>query len=116
MKYSNEELLKLWSNGTKRRTFAEKYKEWGEFTSTPELNLTYYKYDLPDGSKLLVMEYMQENYYRKNEDKWRIGTKVYLQKGEFFMPHPVNDGELDDHLKGLKQRLIQEKEKSNEKE
>ena len=75
------------------------YKDWGVFAKTAELGLTYYKYDLPDGSKLFVMEYMQKNYFpAKGDDEWEIGTRKYIQKYEHFMPDEVSDYEVENHL------------------
>jgi ParB family chromosome partitioning protein len=101
--YTNEELAILWSNSEKRRAFTEKYKEWGIYAQTAELNLTYYKYDLPGGSRLIVMEHMQK--YNPFSDEWEISTMKYLQKYEYFMPHNVSDYDIDEHLKELKGEL-----------
>jgi len=107
MTYSNEDLLKLWSNSKKRREFVNGYKTWGVYLTVPELDLTFYKYDLPDGSKLIVMEYRQENYYpRDDQPKWHTGTREYLQKSEYFMPDAASGHQIEDHLKTLKQEIL----------
>jgi len=106
MKYSNEELKKLWTNHEKRRAFIEMYKDWGVYITVPELNLTFYKYDLPDGAKLVVMEHMQKTHAPgKGKDPWYIRAKVYLQKEEYFMPHSSSDYEVCNYLKELKRSL-----------
>ena len=107
MSYSNEELLKLWGNSAKRKDFVEKYKEWGVFTEVPELRMTYYKFELPDGAKVFVMEHMGEVYSHNDKGlKWETVKKFYLQKGDFFEPRPVGISSLDEHLMGLKQTLL----------
>ena len=110
MMYSNEELLKLWSNSAKRKDFVEKYKDWGVFIEVPELRMTYYKFELPDGAVVFVMEHMQEVYDPDARAmKWDTGKKYYLQKDEFFEPRPVGVSSIDEHLMSLKQSLLQNK-------
>lgn len=114
MTYSNEELKTLWANDKKRRAFVELYKDWGLYSTAPELNLTFYKYDLPDGVIIIVMEHMQENYHpRPGEPKWHTRTKAYLQKSEYFMPDSVSEYTVSDYLKELKKALV-EKKQSND--
>ena len=82
------------------------YKEWGVFTETPELGLVYYKYDLPDGSRLFVMEHKQKNYYpAKGEDEWETGTRKYIQRYEHFMPDEVSDYEVENHLRVVNMKM-----------
>ena len=114
MKYSNEELLKLWANDKKRREFVDKYKEWGVYSSAPEMNLTFYRYELSDGVKIVVMEYLQKTHSSKPESiGWRTETKVYLQKDACFMPHAVSEYVISDHLKILKKGLLDAAKKEN---
>jgi hypothetical protein len=110
MNYSNEELIKLWANSEKRKAFVETYKEWGIYACIESLALTYYKYILPDGAQIFVMEHMQE-VYRYNEGglKWESGKKYYLQKGDHFEPRSVGLSTIDEHLMSLKQTLLQKK-------
>jgi len=108
MTYSNEQLKKLWANDKTRRDFVKLYKEWGVYSTAPELNLTFYKYDLPDSVKLIVMEHMQKNYHPRHEEpEWHTRTKTYLQKSEYFMPDSVSDYVVSDHLKELKRTLLE---------
>ena len=82
------------------------YKEWGVFAETAELGLTYYMYDLPDGSRLFVMEHKQKNYYpAKGEDEWETGIRKYIQKYEHFMPDEVSDYEVENHLRAVNMRF-----------
>jgi len=111
--HSDKELIKLWANNDKRREFVDTFKSWGVYAETPELNLTFYQYILPDDSKLIVMEHMQKNYYNcDNPNDWKIGTKTYLQKNKYFMPDSASTYEVCDHLKNLKQTLVEKERKS----
>jgi len=106
MKYSNEELKKLWANHEKRQAFTKLYKDWDIHATIPDLNLTFYKYDLPDGSTLFVLDHMQRNHSRYgNKRKWLFRTKMYLQKEEYFEPRATSESEVCNHLKALKMKL-----------
>lgn len=106
-----KELAKLWSNSEKRRAFCDGYKDWGVFAETPELHLTFYKYALPGGTALVVMEYMEYDYshiYDKKAVKWRTDTRRYIQAHERFTPHSASDSDIDEHLKALKEDWAKE--------
>ena len=53
--FTIQELLELWANDTTRREFIKDYKAWGVWFIQPELDLTYYKYDLPSGGRIIVL-------------------------------------------------------------
>jgi hypothetical protein len=59
--------MQLWANTDKRREFIRNYSEWGVWLTVPELGLTCYKYDLPDGGRILAMEYQHESHYSGEE-------------------------------------------------
>ncbi len=71
VKYSgtNDYLFNALSNDQKRRSFTQNYKDWGVWFTSPDLFFTYYKYDLPDGSRIIVLEHLSKNYYPKKEDR-----------------------------------------------
>ena len=103
MEQRNKELVELWKNDDRRREFLKNYKEWGVWITTPELGLTYYKYELPEGSKILAMEYQRENSYLVgDEGKYQTVTTYYLWTGELFVPHFSNESSIVDCLKRLK--------------
>jgi hypothetical protein len=99
----------MWSNDQKRREFVKDFKPWGVWFIQPELGLTFYKYDLPDGNRIIAMEYVREPYYYE-ESKGDVITccRLYLQKEKYFNPSPVSEYVIADHLKELKVKLIKE--------
>jgi len=109
--FTTHELLSLWSNDQKRREFIKNYKVWGWWFSQPELNLTYYKYDLPGGGRIIAMEYLREP-YTSERYKCREGfikcENFYLQRGDYFNPSASSDHEIAEHLKHLKIVLAKE--------
>jgi hypothetical protein len=109
--YTSQELIKLWSNDRKRKAFVEDYKSWGIWFSQPELDLTFYKYNLPDGSKLIVMEYKREPHYGEKENENgepMTDIKFYLHRDTYFRPHPVSGHVMYEHLMTLKGKLMKE--------
>lgn len=109
------ELINLWANDAKRREFVNSYKSWGEWFKVPQLDLTFYKYELPDGSKIIVMEYLQKNYYvHDGEPEYHTGHVFFLQKYEHFMPEHVSDSLIAGHLMTLKQQYQDEQKKARQ--
>ena len=106
MNWTKSELVKLWTNNEKRREFFKNYKEWGVWLTVPELGLTYFKYELPDGGKLLAMEYQRKNPYpASGGEPLQTIANYYLWDGEYFSPTFASDYEIVERLKKLKVTL-----------
>jgi len=84
----SKKLIRAWSNDAKRQAFLQDYREWGVWLTTPELELTYYRYQLPGGAVIIAMEHKRHVYAGyKQKDTWEPGVNYYLQKpGEPFSP------------------------------
>lgn len=109
--FTTQELLSLWSNDQKRREFIKNYKVWGCWFTQPELDLTYYKYDLPGGGRIIAMQYLREPYPSekpKGRDGFIVCERFYLQRGKYFNPSASSDHEIAEHLKALKATLTKE--------
>lgn len=60
--------LPLLKNNDQRKEWLNNYKEWGLWYRDEHIDVNYYKYDFPDGSRLVVAEYPQRRmYWRPNE-------------------------------------------------
>ena len=109
--FTEQELLQLWSNDQKRREFVKNYKVWGVWFTQPELDLTYYRYDLPGGDKLIAMEYQRGLYpgerHNGNGDSVML-INFYLQRGKYFTPTSVSDHVIAERLKDIKETLNKE--------
>ena len=46
-----------------RKEWLAKYKEWGMWYRDEKIDVNYYKYDFPDGSRLVVAEYPNRHCY-----------------------------------------------------
>lgn len=94
-------------NDNERKQWLKNYKKWPVWFAVPEASETYYRYDLPDGSSIVICEYYmyiqwKENY--EDMDPETIITRNYLLKPGY---HYLNDCHvcetvLIDHLRTLK--------------
>ena len=107
--FTTQELLSSWSNDTKRREFVKDYKVWGVWFVQTELDLTYYKYDLPnDSGRIIAMEYYREAYSYERDDGSKepvLCVNFYLQRGKHFIPSASSDYNIADCLKNLRASL-----------
>ena len=109
--FTNEELIKQWSNDTKRKAFIQDFKAWGVWFTQPELDLTFYKYDLPNGARLIALEYLRSPYPGERttgDSDVIICSKLYYQSGAHFTPSATSMFMIVDHLKCLKEKLVKE--------
>lgn len=99
------ELPKL-RNNDQRKAFLNNYREWPVWFRVNEASEVYYRYDLPDGSSIVICEYRQwlswkEKYTDENPDS--IGVRQYLLKqGYHYLEDcKANTSFLVDHLKNI---------------
>lgn len=59
--------LPLMKNNNQRKEWLENYKDWGLWYRDEHIDVNYYKYDFPDGSRLIVEEYPQREIYWSKE-------------------------------------------------
>ena len=116
--FTDKELLVLWANDQKRRKFVQNFKIWGVWFAQPELDLTFYKYDLPGSGRIIAMEYLREPYNSEKSDgdvEFVVNHKFYLQKGKYFNPSASSDFEIAERLKEIKATL-QAEQKQHDRE
>ncbi len=56
-------------NNDQRKKWLSEYKSWGLWYRDENIDINYYKFDFPDGSRLVVAEYPQRHVYWKDERK-----------------------------------------------
>jgi len=78
--FDNKNPIQLWGNDQKRKAFLEAYKEWGLWFETPELELKYYRYQLPNGTTIIVQEHNHRVYETYQKHRWDRGVFYYVQK------------------------------------
>ena len=95
------ELPKL-RNNDQRKAFLNNYREWPVWFRVNEASEVYYRYDLPDGSSIVICEY---RFYLPwlSKDQDRTGTREYLLKpGYHYLEDcKTNTTTLVEHLKNI---------------
>jgi len=86
----NKKLIQLWSNDKKRKTFLEAYRDWGMWLEITELGMKYYRYQLPDGTLIIIQEHHSKVYDQVLRDYvWGRDVFYYVQKNDIpiFSPN-----------------------------
>lgn len=95
------ELPKL-RNNDQRKEFLNNYREWPVWFRVNEASEVYYRYDIPDGSSIVICEY---HFYLPwlSKDQDRTGTREYLLKpGYHYLEDcKTNTTTLVEHLKNI---------------
>lgn len=97
-------------NNDQRKEFLKGFHEWSIWFTVPEKNETYYRYNLPDGSSIVICEYKiwmewKERYADENPDSLR--TKLYLLKQAYHYLHDceTNESAIVEHLKNVQKGM-----------
>ncbi len=99
------ELPKL-RNNDQRKAFLNNYREWPVWFRVNEASEVYYRYDLLDGSSIVICEYhFYLPWLRKDQD--RTGTREYLLKpGYHYLEDcKTNTTTLVEHLKNIQKKV-----------
>ena len=75
--------LPVMKNNDQRKAFLDNYRTWPVWFEVPEASEVYYRYDLPDGSSIVICAYKRwcewrERYTKENPDT--VCTREYLLK------------------------------------
>jgi len=109
MQKAKKELAALWGNTEKRRGFLKNYREWGVWFTTQELGLVYYKFELPDGRKIVAMEYRHVAAFPESmKGNVEARRKFFLWENVHFNPDPVSEHYIVERLKDLKTAMQKE--------
>lgn len=95
-------------NNGQRKQFLSSFRDWPIWFTVPQADETYYRYDLPDGSSIVICEYKQYLGHLKKygRDPEMTYTREYLlQPGH----HYLNDcrssmSALTEHLKNMQKK------------
>lgn len=106
------ELPKL-RNNDQRKAFLNNYREWPVWFKVSEASEVYYRYDLPDGSSIVICEY---HFYLPwlSKDQDRTGTREYLLKpGYHYLEDcKTNTTTLVEHLKNIQKGVKENADRS----
>ena len=110
--HKQPELPKL-RNNDQRKAFLNNYREWPVWFRVNEASEVYYRYDLPDGSSIVICEY---HYYIAwlSKDQDRTGTREYLLKpGYHYLEDcKTNTTILVEHLKNIQKGVKKNADRS----
>lgn len=97
-------------NNEKRKEFLKGFHEWPIWFEVPEKKETYYRYNLPDGSSIVICEYgmwveWKERFTDENPDSLR--TEMYLLKPGYMYMNDCksNESAIVEHLKNVQKGL-----------
>lgn len=97
-------------NNNQRKEFLKDFHEWPVWFEVPEADKTYYRYNLPDGSSIVICEYKmwlewKERYTDENPNS--VGTELYLLKPEHRYLHDckTNESAVVEHLKNVQKGM-----------
>lgn len=102
--------LPILKNNDQRAEWLRNYKSWGEWYQDDNINARYYKYDFPDGSRVVVVEYLCKRYRAKKEDpdsEWGSGHYHLIHSSDestyycnyTYNPYDSSLTEIVEHLK-----------------
>lgn len=98
--------LPVMRNNDQRKEWLKNYKDWPVWFEVPEASEVYYRFNLPDGSSIVICEYhmwvsWKEKYSDENPDS--IGTREYLLNPGYRYLHDCHTSStaLVEHLKDL---------------
>ena len=101
-----EQELPVMRNNDQRKEWLKNYKDWPVWFEVPEASEIYYRFNLPDGSSIVICEYRmwlswKEKYSDENPDS--IGTREYLLNPgyRYLQDCCTNSTVLVEHLKNL---------------
>lgn len=107
--YQDQPELPLMRNNDQRKGFLDTYTDWPVWFEVPQANEAYYRYDLPDGSSIVICQYRywaewKEKY--SDEDPDCTATREYLLKPGYHYLHDCrsNRSALVEHLKDIQKK------------
>lgn len=97
------------TNNEKRKEWLRTYRTWPVWFHVPQADETYYRYDLPDGSSIVICEYKMWLEWKEryaDEDPDSIGRRFYLLKPGYHYLRDCLSSEsiLVEHIKEVQKR------------
>lgn len=105
--------LPILKNNEQRAAFIDAYETWPIWIETKETGERYYRYDLPDGTSIVVKVYRAKLFDykttgKKYEDRYYEGygrhEYYFLKEGQFFRDCETNKSYLVEKLKELQKK------------
>lgn len=109
----DKSILPILKNNEQRGVFIESYETWNLWIETKETGERYYKFELPDGTSIVVKVYHTmlfdyKSYATKIEDRYSEGYGKHeyylLEQGKFFKDCETNKSTLIEKLKEIQRK------------
>lgn len=97
-------------NNDQRKEFLKGFHDWQVWFEVPEKDETYYRYNLPDGSSIVICEYKtyqewKERYADENPDSLRTDIYLLKQGYRYMNDCKSNESAVIEHLKNIQKGL-----------
>lgn len=82
-----EKPLRQLRNKKEREAFLENYEQWGVWKEIPELRVQFYKYDLPNGARIIAQTYVHPpiSYYKHRTEEYIVAEyALIVPEGDDF--------------------------------
>lgn len=79
--------LRQLRNRNEREAFLEAYQQWGVWKELPELRVRFYKYDLPNGARIIAQTYVHPpiSYYKHRTEEYIVAEyALIVPEGDDF--------------------------------
>lgn len=101
--------LPAMKNNDQRKNFLDCFRDWPIWFEVPEASETYYRYNLPDGSSIVICEYKTyrkwAEMYTDIDPEGTVQEEYLLQPGYRYLHDcRTNRSALVDYLKGIQKR------------
>ncbi len=122
-----EKLCQQLKNKAERLAFLENYAHWGVWKEIPELRVRFYKYDLPNGARIIAQTYVHPSisYLSYHRDEYTVAEYALLlpkdddykgtygQEYTFYRPNGASKSVIVDYLTAKKPLVQIESGKGN---
>lgn len=97
-------------NNDQRKEFLKGFHDWAVWFMVPEADETYYRYNLPDGSSIVICEYNRWLFWKfqyTDENPESRETRLYLLRKGYHYLNDCRTSETDivDHLKNVQKQI-----------
>jgi hypothetical protein len=100
--------LPVLKNNTKRIEWIKNYKEWGVWYIDHNINARYYRFNFPDDSYIIAVEYKNKFIRFKrddNEDEFSQAHYHLVRKDDYYSPYDCSQTEIVEYLKNMNLEL-----------
>lgn len=108
--------LRQLRNKKEREDFLENYQQWGVWKEIPELRVQFYKYDLPNGARIIAQTYVHPpiSYLTSHQEEYAVAEYAlivpqgddfkgsYGQEYTFYRPNGASKTVIIDYLTAKK--------------